>query len=198
MATGGVGSIMKTCPFSRIAGRADYSGSGLRRKETSGRPEGDSRFAAGSDDLSPEATVQYPRQGWGVTTDGESLIAGDGSAIVLFLDPDTFAIKRSVVVRDACSEVGFLNELEYVDGDTYANVWQTNYIVRFSAQTGAVDGWVDRDGLNPNPEKLVYPRVLNGIAYDGEPGSLLVTGKNWPSLWRIKLVPAAHGGKQQE
>jgi len=69
----------------------------------------------------------------------------------------------------------------------YANIWQTDYIVRFSAATGKVNGWIDLSGLNPNPERLVYPHVLNGIAYTGEPGTLLVTGKNWPSLWHIKL-----------
>lgn len=145
-------------------------------------------FTYRHDDLSPEETFEYPRQGWGLTTDGESLIASDGSAVVLFLDPDTLAIRRSVIVKDGYSAVGFLNELEYVDGDIYANVWQTNYIVRFSAETGAVNGWVDLDGLNPNPAKLIYPHVLNGIAYDGQPGTLLVTGKNWPKLWRIELV----------
>jgi glutamine cyclotransferase len=149
-------------------------------------------FTYRHDDLSPEKTFEYPRQGWGLTTDGESLIASDGSAVVVFLDPETFAIRRSVIVKDGYSTVGFLNELEYVDGDIYANVWQTNYIVRFSAKTGSVNGWVDLDGLNPNPIKLVYPHVLNGIAYDGEPGTLLVTGKNWPNIWRIEPVPVAH------
>lgn len=94
--------------------------------------------------------------------------------------------------------MGFLNELEYVDGDIYANVWQTDYIVRFSAKTGFVNGWVDLDGLNPNPEKLIYPHVLNGVAYDGERGTLLVTGKNWPNIWRIELVPYSGSQSTQE
>ncbi|NEX16422.1 MAG: hypothetical protein C1943_07290 [Halochromatium sp.] len=97
---------------------------------------------------------------------------------------------RYFMVRDGYGEVGFLNELEYVDGNIFANVWQTDYLVRFSAETGAVNGWVDLSGLNPNPTRLVYPHVLNGVAYNGEPGTLLVTGKNWPNLWHIKLVEA--------
>jgi glutamine cyclotransferase len=139
-------------------------------------------------DLSPIERFHYPRQGWGMTTDGEHLIVSDGSAAVAFLDPETFETERDIVVRDGYGEVGFLNELEYVDGDIFANVWQTDYLVRFSAETGAVNGWVDLSGLNPNPTRLVYPHVLNGVAYNGEPGTLLVTGKNWPNLWHIKLV----------
>lgn len=106
-----------------------------------------------------------------------------------FLNPETLEMERYIIVRDGYGEVGFLNELEYVDGDIYANVWQTSYLVRFSADTGVVNRWVDLTGLNPSPTRLVYPHVLNGVAYNGEPGTLLVTGKNWPSLWQIKLVP---------
>lgn len=147
-------------------------------------------FVYRPDDLSPIARFHYPRQGWGMTTDGEHLIVSDGSAGVAFLNPETFEVQRYIVVRDGHGEVGFLNELEYVDGDIYANVWQTDYLVRFSAETGAVNGWVDLSGLNPRPKRLVYPHVLNGVAYNGEPGTLLVTGKNWPSLWHIRLVEA--------
>ncbi|MEO1193727.1 MAG: glutaminyl-peptide cyclotransferase [Pseudomonadota bacterium] len=141
-------------------------------------------------DLTLLASFDYPRQGWGLTTDGRHLIASDGSSAVVFMDPETFDVERSIRVHDAYSAVGFLNELEYVEGEIYANVWQTDYIVRFSAETGAVTGWVDLTGLNPDPETLVYPHVLNGIAYNGQPGTLLVTGKNWPLLWQIRLVPA--------
>lgn len=141
--------------------------------------------------LALERTFHYSSQGWGLTTDGDSLIASNGSAAIQFLDPDSLSVVRRIIVRDGYSEIGFLNELEYVDGDIYANVWQTDFLVRFSAETGQVTGWVDLTGLNPDPERLVYPHVLNGIAYDGEPGTLIVTGKNWPSLWRIRLVPVA-------
>jgi len=144
-------------------------------------------FTYDASDLRPISTFHYPYQGWGLTTDDRHLIMSNGSSTILFLDPDDFSIDHTVTVHDAYSEVGFLNELEYVDGDIYANVWQTNYIVRFSAETGEVNGWVDLNGLNPNPIRLTYPHVLNGIAYTGEPGTLLITGKNWPSLWHIRL-----------
>lgn len=146
-------------------------------------------FVYKSGDLTPIARFHYPRQGWGMTTDGTHLIVSDGSAAVEFVDPNTFETVRRIIVRDNYSEVGFLNELEYVDGNIFANVWQTDYIVRFSAETGAVNAWVDLSGLNPNPTKLVYPHVLNGVAFTGEPDTLLVTGKNWPHLWHLKLMP---------
>jgi glutamine cyclotransferase len=109
------------------------------------------------------------------------------SAAILFLDPKTFVVERYIVVTDSFSDVDFLNEFEYVDGEIYANVWKTNYIVRFSPETGNVTGWLDLNGLDP--EKLVYPCVLNGIAHNEDEGTLVVTGKNWPSLWHIKSVP---------
>jgi glutaminyl-peptide cyclotransferase len=115
----------------------------------------------------------------------------NGSAAILFLNPRTCEVEHYIVVEDAYSEVGFLNELQYVDGEIYANVWKTNYLVRFSAKTGKVNGWVDLDGLNPDPARLVDPHVLNGIAYNDEKDTLLVTGKNWPTLWHIELVIAA-------
>ena len=113
----------------------------------------------------------------------------NGSAAILFLNPRSCKVEHYIVVEDAYSEVGFLNELEYVDGEIYANVWKTNYLVRFSAKTGKVTGWVDLKGLNPDPKRLVKSHVLNGIAHNREKGTLLVTGKNWPILWHIKLVP---------
>lgn len=146
-------------------------------------------FIYRDDTLVPVGTFRYPGQGWGLTTDGKSLIMSNGSAAILFLDPRTFAVERYIVVTDSFSEVGFLNEVEYVDGEIYANVWKTNYIVRFSAETGNVTGWLDLNGLDPDPDKLVYPYVLNGIAHNEDEGTLLVTGKNWPSLWHIKPVP---------
>ena len=84
---------------------------------------------------------------------------------------------------------GFLNELEYINGEIYANVWQTDFIVRVSPENGKVLGWIDLTGLNPDPGKLKYPYVLNGIAYREEEDLLLVTGKCWPNLYAIKLVP---------
>jgi len=149
-----------------------------------------SGFIYAPETLEPLARFSYRTQGWGLTTDGRHLIMSDGSAGIAFLDPDSLATDRYLIVRDAYGPVGFLNELEYVEGEIYANVWQTDYIVRFSAETGKVTGWLDLTGLNPDPASLVYPKVLNGIAYTGEPGTLVVTGKQWPHLWHIRLVPA--------
>lgn len=146
-------------------------------------------FIYRDDDLELIGNFRYPGQGWGLTSDGNSLVMSNGSAAVLFLNPRTFAVDRYIVVTDSFGEVGFLNELEYVDGEIYANVWKTNYIVRFSASTGEVTGWLDLNGLDPDPEKLVYPYVLNGIAHNAKDGTLLVTGKNWPSLWHTKSAP---------
>ncbi len=141
--------------------------------------------------LQPKSSFTYLSQGWGLTTDGRELIMSNGSAAILFIDPDAMTVQRHVTVFDDIGAVGFLNELEYVEGAIYANVWQTNYIVRFAPETGEVTGWVDLTDLNPDPKSLVYPHVLNGIAYTGEKDTLLVTGKNWPNVWHIRLVPAA-------
>ncbi|MBS2040754.1 glutaminyl-peptide cyclotransferase [bacterium] len=131
----------------------------------------------------------YDAQGWGLTHNGEELIMSNGSAALVFLDPKNFHPTHSLVVRDDRGPVGFLNELEYVDGQIYANVWQTNLIARVDAKTGKVTGWIDMTGLNPDTDLYQYPFVLNGIAHDASTGRLLVTGKCWPSIWEIELVP---------
>ena len=139
-------------------------------------------------------TFRYITQGWGLTTDGESLIMSDGSSALLWLDPETFEPVRHVFVHDDVGPVGFINELEYVDGTIYANVWQTDFIAAIDAETGKIEAWIDLTGLNPDPERLVYPYVLNGIAHDAATGHLLVTGKEWPHMWAIDLVPRRADG----
>ena len=131
----------------------------------------------------------YPTQGWGLTTDGNELIMSDGSAAILFINPETLKQTRYIIVSDDKSEVGFLNELEYIEGEIYANIWKTDLIVRISPETGKVTGWIDLTGINPDPAKLKYPYVLNGIAYDKKKGRLLITGKCWPEIYEIELVP---------
>lgn len=154
-------------------------------------------FIYDPDTLQQVVSFRFPRQGWGLTTDGRSLIMGDGSSGIYFLNPSNLYLERYITVEDGFGSVGFLNELEYVDGEIFANVWQTDYIVRFSADTGEVTGWIDLTGLNPDPDTLVYPLVLNGIAYTGEPNTLLVTGKKWPHLWHIRLVPAENENENE-
>ena len=133
-------------------------------------------------------TFHYPTEGWGMTTDGTDLIMSDGSAALIFLDPKTLHQKRYVIVSDDKSEIGFLNELEYVDGEIYANIWKKSLIAKISPKTGKVTAWIDLTGINPDPAKLKYPYVLNGIAYDKKSKHLIISGKCWPVLYEIALV----------
>ncbi len=136
-----------------------------------------------------ERGFRFAAQGWGLTTDGTALIMSDGSSALQFLDPATLATRRTVYVTDSFGPVGFLNELEYVDGRIYANVWQTDFIAVIEPADGRIIAWLDLSGLNPDPARLVYPLVLNGIAHDPGTRSLLVTGKCWPHVWAIEPVP---------
>lgn len=136
-------------------------------------------------------TFTYPGEGWGLTTDGERLIMSDGSDRIEFRDPETFAVLGSVAVRDGGLPVSNLNELEYIDGEVWANVYQTDRIVRIDPATGNVTGWLDLTGLLPEDHPGAEDaEVLNGIAYEPETGQLLVTGKDWPLLFEIELVPS--------
>ena len=136
----------------------------------------------------PVATFRYQTEGWGLTTDGERLIMSDGSSTLYMRDPETFAVIGTVDVRDEGEPVANLNELEYIDGEVWANVWQTDRIVRIDPLTGDVTGWVDLTGLL-SPEEAETVDVLNGIAYDALDGRIFVTGKYWPTLFEIELVP---------
>lgn len=134
-------------------------------------------------------TFRYSDQGWGLTTDGRYLIKSNGSSAISFIHPETQKIERTIFVSDATGPIGFLNELEWVNGLIFANVWRTPFIAGIEPTTGKVSAWIDLTGLNPDPETLVYPKVLNGIAYDDRTGHLIVTGKMWPALWEIELTP---------
>lgn len=134
-------------------------------------------------------TMHYDGEGWGLTDDGKSLIESDGSATLRFFDPKTFHELRRIVVKDHGEPVTQLNELEYVRGQIYANVWHTDRIARISPATGQILGWIDLTGLLP-PGSVTDPEaVLNGIAYDAAHDRLFVTGKLWPKLFEIKVVP---------
>jgi glutamine cyclotransferase len=132
----------------------------------------------------------YSTQGWGITTDGERLIMSDGSATLYFWDPETFEETGRVEVYDRDGPVKRLNELEYIHGEVYANVWQTNRIARIDPGTGQVVGWIDLSGLLTAEDRIPPVDVLNGIAYDEKKDRLFVTGKLWPKLFEIELVPA--------
>ena len=131
----------------------------------------------------------YPGEGWGLTNDGTQIYMSDGSAQIRCWDAATLQEKRRFTVRDNGNPVKFLNELEYVRGEIYANVWQTDRIVRFSPVDGRVLGWIDLFGILPAADRTERVDVLNGIAYDSFMDRLFVTGKLWPKLFEIKLVP---------
>lgn len=131
----------------------------------------------------------YPTEGWGLTNDGKRLIMSDGTATLRFLDPDSLEQTGQVEVRDDHGPVTRLNELEYVNGEIYANVWKTNRIARINPKSGAVTGWIDLTGLLQRADVSQRVDVLNGIAYDAAGGRLFVTGKWWPKLFQIELIP---------
>lgn len=130
----------------------------------------------------------YSTQGWGLTHDGERLIMSDGSATLYFLEPGTFMEINRLEVTDEHGPVDKLNELEYVRGEIFANVWPGDRIARISPQTGKVLGWIDLAGLLGHYKNNREVDVLNGIAYDAENDRLFVTGKYWPKLFEIKLI----------
>lgn len=133
-------------------------------------------------------TFHYPYDGWGLTQDSKDLILSDGSSKLYFLNPASFHEVRRITVTDHGAPVDQLNELEYIHGQIYANVWHTNRIARISPATGKVVGWIDLTGLLP-PGSVTDPEaVLNGIAYDATHDRLFVTGKLWPKIFEIKLV----------
>ena len=134
-------------------------------------------------------TLHYTGEGWGLTQDGKSLIMSDGSSALRFLDPRTFReTRRLTVVNENGQPVLNLNELEFVRGEIYANVWHTDRIARISPRTGRVLGWIDLSGLMDKSQLSDPDAVLNGIAYDSKWDRLFVTGKLWPKLFEIKVV----------
>lgn len=132
----------------------------------------------------------YPTEGWGITFDGERLIMSDGTARLYFWDPNTLAEVGTLDVHDETGQpIPMLNELEYVKGEIFANIWQTDRIARIEPATGAVIGWIDLSGLLPSAARTPATDVLNGIAYLPEGDRLFVTGKRWPQLFEIRLRP---------
>jgi len=132
--------------------------------------------------------INYPTQGWGLTTDGKQLIMSDGSEKIYFLEPDYFTEQARIEVYDHEGEVRNLNELEYINGEIWANVYQTDKIVRIDPETGKVLAWINLGGLLPQKDYSRETEVLNGIAYDEINKKLFVTGKMWPKLFQIELV----------
>ena len=139
--------------------------------------------------FSPQRSMSYEGEGWGLTHDESQLILSDGTAYLRFLDPKSFRVARRLRVTDASGQaIQNLNELEYVRGEIYANVWQTDEIVRISPQTGRIVGRIDLRGIIDKRELHGEGAVLNGIAYDAQGDRLFVTGKLWPKLFEIKVT----------
>jgi glutamine cyclotransferase len=130
---------------------------------------------------------KYSGEGWGLTTDSSSLILSDGSHRLRFFDPETFTVRKTINVLDRGRPIDSLNELEYIKGEIYANIWHEDRIARIDPSTGSVNSWVDLTGLSNLSEATDEEGVLNGIAYDPAGDRLFVTGKLWPKLFEIRL-----------
>lgn len=143
-------------------------------------------FIYDANTLEYRSTYSYPREGWGLTTDGKSLISSDGSSRIYFLTPE-LKFERSINVTLNGRAVRYLNELEWIDGRIWANVYTTDTIVIINPDTGIVEATVDCEGLLPERLRTYDTDVLNGIAVDSE-GRIFLTGKNWPELYEVKLV----------
>lgn len=145
-------------------------------------------FVYGLKDLTPIRSFKYEGEGWGLTYNGKHLIKSSGSAVLTFIDPRTFNKIGELEVYDDKGPVIRLNELEYIDGKIYANVWGTDRIAIIEPATGRVEAWIDLTGLLSREYKTSYADVLNGIAYDSESKKLFVTGKLWPKIFEIEIL----------
>lgn len=145
-------------------------------------------FVYDLDNLKQSGEFKYDGEGWGLTHDGESLILSDGTNQLRFIDPQTFKVKRTISVLDRGHPLRELNELEYVKGEIYANVWHDDRIVRIDPKDGRILGWINLAGLMPAEQLEDGEAVLNGIAYDEASDRLFVTGKLWPKLFEIRVV----------
>jgi glutaminyl-peptide cyclotransferase len=145
-------------------------------------------FIYDAESFRPLGEFAYRGEGWGLTDDGAQLIMSDGTNRLRFIDPAKFETKRTLSISVEGRPLAELNELEYVKGEIYANVWRTDRIARIDARTGKVLGFIDLTGLLPDADRSATTDVLNGIAYDEAGGRLFVTGKLWPKLFEIELI----------
>jgi glutaminyl-peptide cyclotransferase len=130
----------------------------------------------------------YQTEGWGLTTIGDKLVMSDGTNVLYFIEPETFATISKIEVYDNKVKVSKLNELEYINGEIWANIWQTDLIARIDPKTGKVLAYINLGGILPAQDKDANVDVLNGIAYDPVGKRIFVTGKNWPKLFEISLT----------
>lgn len=147
-------------------------------------------FVYDKDSLEIIREFRYGIEGWGMTHDGKRLIVSDGSAELYFWDPETLVETGRITVKDGGTPVLNLNELEFIEGEIWANVWQDDRIVRVSPESGDVLGWIDLSGLLAPGDRRGTEDVLNGIAYDPIRQRIFVTGKLWPKLFEIEIAPS--------
>lgn len=136
----------------------------------------------------PKGEFSYNGEGWGLTSDSLRLIMSDGSDRLRFLDPNSLQETGRLLVESEIGKLSKLNELEFIKGEIWANIWKEDRIVRINPATGKVTGWVDMRGILPQAERPDADDVLNGIAYDAQRDRIFVTGKHWPKLFEIQLV----------
>ncbi|MCY3820353.1 MAG: glutaminyl-peptide cyclotransferase [Gammaproteobacteria bacterium] len=142
-----------------------------------------------SETLAPSGQFTYGGEGWGLAWDGTHFIMSDGSAFLRYLDRETLRETHRIQVRDGDQPIVALNELELVEGHLFANVWNTTRIAVIDPDSGQVRGWLNLEQILPTPFRTESVGVLNGIAYDPDQGRLFVTGKRWPRLFEIELIP---------
>ena len=130
----------------------------------------------------------YRGEGWGLTTDGKHLLMSNGSSVITFHDPDSFTITKKIHVHDGDNHIDGLNELEFIKGEIWANIFMENFVVRIAPETGEVLGWIDMNALFDHLAPNIKIDVLNGIAYDGKANRIFVTGKLWPAIFEIKIL----------
>jgi glutamine cyclotransferase len=153
-------------------------------------------FVYGADDFKLLREFKYQGEGWGLTTDGKQLIMSDGTHVIRFVDPQTFQTQRTITVfKEDNQPLMQINELEYIKGEIWANVWHSeaigkpNHIARIDPQSGKLLGWINLDKISPEDVERGDENTLNGIAYDAATDRIFVTGKNWKKLFEIKLKP---------
>lgn len=144
-------------------------------------------FVFDAETLKEEKSLAYYTQGWGLASDGTYLLMSDGSSFIRFVDPEDFSVIKSVRVRMNGKPVEYLNELEYVNGKVYANVWMKDHIVVFDPETGIVSQKIEAGELRENEADNPGAEAFNGIAYNPETGHFIVTGKNWQNFYEVKL-----------
>lgn len=133
-------------------------------------------------------SFKYFTEGWGLTTDGKYLIMSDGTSHITFRDPETFEVKKELTVKLHEKNVTYLNELEYIKGEIWANIYGSDIIARINPETGNVNSLINCTNILPSNLRTSRTDVLNGIAYDPSDGSIYITGKYWPKMYRIKAI----------